>query len=137
LIPPIGFKFVMFPNLIRLWNLARERIEAADVLLVVGFSFSEADSYINKIIERSMSIKSEQKMIVCDPNYKLVPSLRDRYSARITDFDEMRILNATGSSAELLPKIFTEILGKERGKPAKPAETRTRKLAQQEASVDG
>lgn len=111
LIPPIGLKFMMFPNLIRLWNLARERIEAADLLLVVGFSFSEADSYINKIIERSMSINSKQTMIVCDPNYKLVPTLRERYSARIAGFDSERLLEALGSSAELLPRVFEALLG--------------------------
>jgi len=110
LIPPIGLKFIMFPNLIRLWNLARERIETADILIVVGFSFSEADSYINKIIERSMSINSRQTMIVCDPNFKLVPTLRDRYSARIDDFHHDRILEAVGSSAELLPKVFQSLL---------------------------
>lgn len=110
LIPPIGLKFIMFPNLIRLWNIARERIESADILFVVGFSFSEADSYINKIIERSMSINSGQTMIVCDPNYRLVPALRARYSARIADFKNDRILEAIGSSAELLPQVFESIL---------------------------
>lgn len=109
LIPPIGLKFIMFPNLIRLWNLARERIEKADILLVVGFSFSEADSYINKIIERSMSINDSQTMIVCDPNPALVRSLRDRYAARIQGFRPDRIIEAVGESASLLPDIFSEL----------------------------
>lgn len=138
LIPPIGLKFVMFPNLIRLWNLARERIEGADILVVVGFSFSEADSYINKIIERSMSIKTKQKMVVCDPNSSLVPALRNRYAARISGFDEKRILEAVGSSAELLPKVFLALLGKDTEADPQVGTGRRRKsAAQQEVPADG
>lgn len=113
LIPPIGLKFIMFPNLIRLWNTARDRIESAEVLVIVGFSFSEADSYINKIIERSMSIKANQKMIICDPNARLVHNLRKKYSSRIEDFDNGRILAAVGSSDEVLEKVFQALLKKD------------------------
>jgi len=109
LIPPIGLKFVMFPNLIRLWNIARERIEGADLLIVVGFSFSEADSYINKIVERSMSMNSNQRIIVCDPNRKLSESLRERYAARISGFQVERIIEAVGSAEVLLPELFEKL----------------------------
>jgi len=44
LIPPMGLKFIVFPTLIQLWNAARERLERADHIIVVGFSFSEADA---------------------------------------------------------------------------------------------
>ncbi|HFE38579.1 MAG TPA: hypothetical protein ENK06_09235 [Gammaproteobacteria bacterium] len=106
LIPPIGLKFIMFPSLISLWNAARERIERASYIIVVGYSFSDADTYINKIVERSMSINSQQKIIVCDPNPGLVDGLRKKYQARIEGFDERRILKAAGSADELLPKIL-------------------------------
>ena len=75
LIPPMGLKFIIFPNLIQLWNAARESLEEAAYILVVGFSFSEADTYINKIIERSMTRNSEQKLIICDPDSRLVPNI--------------------------------------------------------------
>lgn len=106
LIPPTGLKFVVLPNLIQLWNTARERLESANYIIVVGFSFSDADTYINKIIERSMTQKAAQKLVVCDPNAKLVPSLRTRFAARIDDFDESRILAVTGSADELLPGVL-------------------------------
>lgn len=109
LIPPMGLKFVMFPNLIRLWNLARDHIERAYVIVVVGFSFSEADSYIAKIIERSMSFNREQRLVICDPNSSLVSILRARYGARIERFKESRILAAVGSSEEIVPKVLTKL----------------------------
>lgn len=106
LIPPTGLKFVQFPSLITLWNRAREGIELGDYVIVVGFSFSEADSYINRIIERSMSTNKKQVMLVVDPNPALVPWLRKRYSARTEAFDEKRILGVRGNAEEWLPKIL-------------------------------
>jgi len=112
LVPPLSFKFLMFPNLIDIWNSARQSIEEADYLIVVGYSFSEADTYITKIISRSMTIKNSQKMIIVNPDYKLVPILRERFSAHIDGFDEKRILKACGNSEEILPEILNSILGK-------------------------
>lgn len=110
LIPPMGLKFIVFPNLIQLWNIARDRIEAADVIIVVGFSFSEADSYVNKIIERSMTRSSSQKLIVCDSDASLVPTLKRRFTARIDGFDDSRILAAMGPADELLPEFLLPLV---------------------------
>ncbi len=110
LIPPMGLKFIIFPNLINLWNTARISLETADHIIVVGFSFSEADTYINKIVERSMTRKSNQRLIVCDPNWGLVRNLRRLYSARIDGFDESRILSAQGSAEKILPEVLDMLL---------------------------
>jgi NAD-dependent SIR2 family protein deacetylase len=106
LVPPMAFNFIMFPNLIRLWETARQRIEDADYLIVVGYSFSEADTYVTKIVGRSMTAKKRQKIVVCDPNRLLVPNVRQRFAARIDNFDVHRVLQATGSCSDLLPGIL-------------------------------
>ncbi|HHF58347.1 MAG TPA: hypothetical protein ENL41_02860 [candidate division WOR-3 bacterium] len=112
LVPPLSFKFLMFPNLIDIWNSASQSIEEADYLIIVGYSFSEADTYITKIISRSMSMKENQKMIIVNTNPNLVPTLRDRFSAHIDGFDEKRIINVCESSERILPDILKSILGK-------------------------
>jgi len=112
LVPPLSFKFLMFPNLIDIWNSASQSIEEADYLIIVGYSFSEADTYITKIISRSMSMKENQKMIIVNTNSILVPTLRDRFSAHIDGFDEKRIINVCESSEKILPDILKSILGK-------------------------
>jgi NAD-dependent SIR2 family protein deacetylase len=111
LIPPLGFKFVMFPNLIRLWNSARERIEASELIVVVGYSFSEADGYVNKIIERSMTVNAKQRLIIIDTNFSLVETLRSRYSARIDGFDQKRILRGGSSGNDWLPRVLPALCG--------------------------
>lgn len=112
LVPPLSFKFLMFPNLIDIWNTARQRIEEAKYIIVIGYSFSEADTYLTKIISRSMSINEDQKMIIVNTDYNLVHMLRERYSAHIERFDERRILNACGKAEEILSKILSSFLVK-------------------------
>ncbi|MCW3133790.1 MAG: SIR2 family protein [Methanophagales archaeon] len=112
LVPPLSFKFLMFPNLIDIWNSARQSIEEADYLIIVGYSFSEADTYITKIISRSMSMKTTQKMVIVNTNSKLVPMLRERFSAHIDGFDEKRILKVCESCEKILPDILDSMLDK-------------------------
>ena len=120
LVPPLAFKFIMFPSLIRLWNTARELIERADYLLVVGYSFSEADSYINKIVSRALTSNTGQKLIICDPNAGLATVLRDRYSAHIDNFETKRVLQVVGSADEVIPKVLRSWLSTDAPAPLDP-----------------
>lgn len=113
LVPPLSFKFLMFPNLVDIWNSARQTIEAARYLIVVGYSFSEADTYITKIISHSMSMNHSQRMIIVDTNQNLVPTLRERFSSHIDGFDTRRILSACKNAEEVLPQIVNSMLQKD------------------------
>jgi NAD-dependent SIR2 family protein deacetylase len=112
LVPPLSFKILSIPKLIDLWNLAKEEIEKADYIIVVGYSFAEADTYITKIIARSMTMNNNQKMIIVDTDPTLVSVLRDRFLARINGFNERRILRVCISSEVGLPRIIDMILAK-------------------------
>lgn len=113
LIPPLSFKFLMFPHLIDIWNSARQSIEEAEYLIVVGYSFSEADAYIAKIISRSMSMNRSQKMIIVNTNCKLAHTLRERFAAHIDRFDKKRIIMACDGCDKILPEILNSMLSKE------------------------
>ena len=125
LVPPLSFKFLMFPNLIDIWNSARQSIDEADYLIIVGYSFSEADTYITKIISRSMSMKDSQKMIIVNTNPNLVPMLRERFSAHINGFDEKRILQTCESCEKILPEFLDSMLDKK--SPKKKTKTAGKK----------
>jgi len=112
LVPPLSFKFLMFPDLVNIWNSARQSIEGADYLVVVGYSFSEADTYIIKVISRSMFMSKNQKMIIINTNKNLVPVLRERFSAHLDGFDDRRILQVCKNCEEILPNILKSIRGK-------------------------
>ena len=115
LVPPLSFKSLLFPNLVGLWQMARRKIEEADWLIVVGFSFSDAETYITKTIARSLMLKSSQRTVVCDTNAELAPNLRTRFSALIDGFDPKRVLRAANSCEIILPQLletFTAEAGK-------------------------
>jgi len=57
-------------------------------------------------------MKEHQKMIVVNTNPKLVPALRERFSAHIDGFDKKRILKACKSCETLLPELVRSMLGK-------------------------
>jgi len=116
LVPPLSFKLLMFPNLIDIWNSASQSIEGADYLIIVGYSFSEADTYIIKIISKAMSIKKNQKMIIVNTDQNLVPTLRARFSAHIDGFDEKRIIKVCKSSEKILLDILKSMLSKKEAK---------------------
>lgn len=114
LVPPRSFKSVTFPVLISLWNTARARIEQASVLLVVGYAFAEADTYISKVIARSLAVNSQQRMVVVDINGGLVPSLRKRFKDTIDDFNLERITAVRGDCAQELPQVVDGLVGNQR-----------------------
>jgi NAD-dependent SIR2 family protein deacetylase len=116
LVPPLSLKFMMFPNLVGLWNTARRCIEAAKTIIVVGYSFSEADTYITKMISRSLALNSQQSIVVCDTNPGLVPTLRERLSAHIDGVDEARVIQVVGSCETTLPDVLSSLLGERTSK---------------------
>lgn len=109
LVPPLSFKILMFPKLIDLWNSAKEEIEKADYLIVIGYSFAEADTYITKIVARSMSVNKNQRMIVVNTDPNLVAILKDRFEAQINGFDSKRIIRLCESSDTAMVKLLSKL----------------------------
>ncbi|AEG17572.1 SIR2 family NAD-dependent protein deacylase [Methanobacterium paludis] len=110
LVPPMAFKFLNFPNLIDIWNSAQQTIMDSNYIIVVGYSFSESDTYISKIIARSMSENPNQTLVVIDTDKNLVKKLRKKYSARIKSFDDERILQSSDKCDIILPKLLQSML---------------------------
>ncbi len=106
LVPPLAMKFDMAPPLTRLLQDAHKAFENADLIVVVGFSFSEADLYISRMLSKSMQLSETQKLVVIDPNRDVVEKVRRKYEASIPDFDRDRIMRISGDCAEELPKFL-------------------------------
>lgn len=123
LVPPLSFKFMMFPNLIAIWNQAQRWIQLARIIMVVGYSFSEADTYITKMVSRSLAMNAEQRLVVFDTNASLVPLMRERMSAHIEGFDDRRIVQVAGSCEETVPNVIESLLGLRRPELSGEAQT--------------
>ena len=64
LVPPLAIKFDLAPPLTRLLDRADEAFKSAKTIVVVGFSFAEADLYISRMLSKSMQTSKEQKLLI-------------------------------------------------------------------------
>lgn len=111
LVPPISFKFLMFPDLIDIWYQARDRIAHADYIIVVGYSFADADAYLSKIISQAMDEDSDKQLVLINPNSEVTQDLRNRYERDITDFDaDSRITGIHGNAEEVIPELIDNLM---------------------------
>ena len=107
LVPPQAFKFDVAPPLQRLIAQAESWFLKSSLLVVVGFSFAEADLYISRMLMKSMQESEDTKMIIIDPDVRVAAKMRRRFEAQIRDFDsEKRILQLKGDCANILPRFL-------------------------------
>jgi NAD-dependent SIR2 family protein deacetylase len=106
LVPPLAMKFDLAPPLTPLSAKADEAFGAADAIIVVGFSFADADLYISRMLSKSMQTKSDQKLFIVDPEEQVVSRVRRKFKASIPNFDVSRIIRMTGDCADILPKFL-------------------------------
>lgn len=131
LVPPLAMKFDMAPPLNPLLGKARDSFEKANLIVVVGFSFAEADLYISRMLSKSMQTENKQKLLIVDPDNTIISRVRRKFKASIPNFDENRIVRLIGDCSEVLPKFlsgdFKQNIDKEKteGKTTKNPEKKT------------
>lgn len=109
-VPPLAMKFEIAPPLNPLLDLAGEAFSRSDLIIVVGFSFADADLYISRMLSKAMQNSQTTNLVVIDPDHEVGIRVRRKFSIRIPNFDEKRILAARGDCAELLPKFLRKQL---------------------------
>lgn len=111
LVPPISFKFMMFPPLIDIWNQAKEALIEADYIISVGYSFSDSDAYIYKLVSKSMTDQPDTSLVNINPSSGVTNRLRERFSTDLTDFDsKTRIIGLPMKSEEAVPKLVENMI---------------------------
>lgn len=106
LVPPLAMKFDVAPPLTPLLDLANQQFEKADLVVVVGFSFADADVYISRMLSKSMQVKAEQKLLIVDPEIEVTERVRRKFSGSIPSFDTSRIVHLVGDASDVLPKFL-------------------------------
>jgi NAD-dependent SIR2 family protein deacetylase len=121
LVPPLAMKFDVAPPLISLTAGAGDAFVKTDVIVVVGFSFADADLHITRMLSKSMQNDNSQQVVIVDPGYAVTEKLRRKLKAIIPNFDPTRVIRVSGDCADVLPKLLTGELRKAAEKKAKPA----------------
>lgn len=79
MVPPIAYKYVMFPPLIDIWQATMNTIEKADIIIVIGYSFSLADDYIFKMIVSGVK-KRGSILVMLDRSFTSISNLQEKLS---------------------------------------------------------
>jgi NAD-dependent SIR2 family protein deacetylase len=103
LVPPLAMKFDVAPPLNTLIERAQDAFLTAEAIVVVGFSFADADLYISRMITKAMQTSPNRRMLVFDPDRSVSQKLRRQLSLRIANFDAKRVIRVTGDCAKNLP----------------------------------
>lgn len=127
LVPPLAMKFDVAPPLTPLLTQAEKAFEKSDLIVVVGFSFAEADVYISRMLSKSMQKSTKQKLIIVDPDGRVANRLKLKFKASIPNFDPTRIMRITGDCAELMPKFLTGSFQNLKKSKAKAVKSRAKK----------
>ncbi len=106
LVPPLAMKFDAAPPLTPLQKEAQFAFEQADAIVVVGYSFAEADVYISRMLSKSMQTKPRQKLLIVDPDARIASRVRRKFKASIPGFETSRIIRATANCVEFMPKFL-------------------------------
>ena len=109
-VPPLAMKFEIAPPLNPLLDRAGDAFSRSDLIIVVGFSFADADLYISRMLSKAMQNSQTTNLIVIDPDPDVAIRVRRKFSIRIPNFDEKRIIAARGDCAEILPKFLRKQL---------------------------
>jgi len=135
LVPPLAIKFDVAPPLTPLIERAQDSFNKADVVVVVGFSFAEADMYISRMLTKSMQLNSKVRIVVFDPDYGVVQKLRRQLSLRIPNFQQERVIRVSGDCAETLPDFLSGKLRQapKKGKTSIASKSRKKKSAESNA----
>jgi len=71
IIPPVEIKPLISISFLKLWHKAMDWIQAADKIVIVGYSFAFADEHFNDMLRQSARNK---KIIIVNPSFKTIIS---------------------------------------------------------------
>lgn len=107
LVPPHAMKFDIAPPLQPLIADAASYFEKGTLIVVVGFSFADADVYISRMLIKAMQASDRTKMVIVDPDSTVAERVRRKYEAQIPNFDAAsRIVKLQGDCSEILPQFL-------------------------------
>jgi len=125
-VPPLAMKFDAAPPLTPLLGDANTAFERSDLIVVVGFSFADADAYISRMIGKAMQTSSEKRVVVVDPDHLVTDRVRRKFRSSIPNFDVNRIIRVALDCDQSLPawlsgELFQPVLVEDKPKAGKVA----------------
>ena len=103
IVPPTAMKAVQHPVLLDIRQKAEHEISDGNVIVVIGYSFTENDQYIQRMIARAVRSDPEKAIVVFDVSSKPCERLEKHLSTHASEFDEKNIHVVVGDAATNVP----------------------------------
>lgn len=113
MVPPIAYKYVIYPPLIDIWQAAMRTIERANLIIVIGYSFGLADDYFFKMMVTGMK-KNKSTLVMLDNNPNSISNLENK----LTTYHLKPPFPVYGDATETVPRIL-KVIGTARNKASK------------------
>jgi len=135
IVPPTAFKYLAYPPIVQVWDEGRQAFETARMYVVVGYSFSDADDYLAKMLLKALGEQPDKHVVIVDTAKETIDRFRGYITRHARAFDEKRIHDFLGSGADILPRIVDTLVGAWAGVPKPPKTPRRTKAAVPAAPV--
>ncbi len=107
IVPPVGNKIAEHPVLLEVRQQTESALRRAPVVAFVGYSFSEADEYVLKMVSRAVAA-SATKIIVFDTDVESVQRLAAFLAAHARGYDlDQNLYFVKGDAAKTFPDFVS------------------------------
>jgi len=101
IVPPTNYKYVLYPPIVEVWDACRTAFDEGDIIIIVGYSFGDADDYIAKMLLKSISEHPDKKVIICDTDKRVVKRFKQALARHVSDFSEENYFPLIGKAEDL------------------------------------
>jgi len=135
IVPPTALKYLAYPPIVQVWDEGRAAFETARMYVVVGYSLSDADDYLAKMLLKAVGDDPEKHLVIVDTSRATIDRFRGYITRHASSFNEKRIHALEGSGADLVPRVVETLLGAWDGAPKPQKRGRRKKAAASAAAV--
>jgi NAD-dependent SIR2 family protein deacetylase len=118
MVPPLAYKYVTFPPIIDIWQSAMRILEEADLIIVIGYSFSLSDDYLLKMIVSGLKKKSPTLVFLTNSG-AVVRSLQRRLLA-YHETIRLSLIEDASVSVPTICKIIEDVSSGSKEEAAQP-----------------
>lgn len=124
IIPPTAHKYLDYPPIVQVWDTGRKAFEESKLYVIIGYSFSDPDDYIAKMLLKAVGEDPSKHLIIIDISPDTIGRFKSYIKQHVENFDEKNIHDLQGAAEELTPRVM-QALGQVSRRNA-PVKSRTR-----------
>ena len=99
IVPPTAMKSVQHPVLLEIRQQAEQALRASGMIVVIGYSFTESDQYVKRMIARAMRDDPSKPILVFDSAIGPIKRLRNYLLTHSSDVGESSVYSILGDGS--------------------------------------